>query len=65
MTREEWTKRFAAHIVSRAGWDEKSARECADTAAQENFQCNGDEWLDPEDDADVEMSYWDDDGGGA
>jgi hypothetical protein len=26
-------------------------------AAEENVEQNGDEWLDPEDDADVEISY--------
>ena len=61
MTREEWTRRFADRIKDVAQWDEYSAMACAEAAAEQNQELNGDEWLDPEDDADVEMSYFSDD----
>ena len=62
LTREQWTRRFADRIKARAGWDEASAMACAEASAEVNLQNNGDEWLDPEDDADVEISYFDNDG---
>lgn len=62
MTREEWERRYAAQLVSAGGLAEHVAAESATIAADENLRDNGDEWLDPEDDADVEMSYWEDDG---
>lgn len=62
LTREQWTRRFADRVKQRAGWNEEEAMECATVSAEVNFQNNGDEWLDPEDDADVEMSYFDNDG---
>lgn len=61
MTREEWTRRFADRIKAVAEWDEESAMSCATAAAEQNHEFNGDEWLDPEDEADVEMSYFTDD----
>lgn len=60
MTREEWTNRYAARIKECSGADDAFAHECAETAAVENLNSNGDVWLDPEDDADDEMSYWGD-----
>jgi hypothetical protein len=62
MTREEWQRRYAAHLMDKGGMSQNHAIECAEAAGDQNFRNNGDEWLDPEDDADVEMSYWDDDG---
>ena len=63
MTRAEWEQRFAVRILEVSGTTPEHAADCAATAAAENLRDNGDEWLDPEDDADVEMSYWDDDEG--
>lgn len=62
MTRVEWTRRFADRIKEYAGWNEVEAMACAEASAEVNLQNNGDEWFDPEDDADVEMSYFDNDG---
>ncbi len=59
MTREEWTRRYAARLKEVAGIPDETAMQLAHVGADENFANNGDEWLDPEDDADVEMSYWD------
>jgi hypothetical protein len=56
MTREEWERRFAARLVEAGGLTDESAAQCAKAAADENLEFNGDEWLDPEDDADVELS---------
>lgn len=58
MTREEWTKRYAQRIFEVGGFDAESAMNCAETGACENFSENGDVWLDPEEAADIEMSYW-------
>lgn len=57
MTRDEWEERFSARIVDAGGFLKVQADEMARTAADENLASNGDEWLDPEDDADVELSY--------
>lgn len=62
MTREEWERRYATQLIDKGGMSPERAYESADEAAKQNFANNGDEWLDPENDADVEMSYWDDDG---
>lgn len=61
MTRQEWVRRYADRIKEMHKWHEDDAMAVAEAAAVENFQMNGDMWLDPEEDADVEMSYWDDD----
>lgn len=58
MSREEWERRYAARLMEAGGMDEVPAIQCAKEAADLNLVDNGDEWLDPEDDADVEMSYW-------
>jgi hypothetical protein len=55
--REDWTHRFAAQLVAETGMPAAVALKCAVRAAEENVEQNGDEWLDPEDDADVEISY--------
>jgi len=62
MTREEWERRFAARLVEVAGITDDEAAQYATVAADENLAANGQEWLDPEDDADVELSYWGEDG---
>ena len=59
MTREEWERRFAARLVEGSGIGIKLAGAIAQRAASQNLEMNGDEWLDPEEDADVEMSYAD------
>jgi hypothetical protein len=61
VARAEWTRRYAARLMEAGGVEEIPAIQMAEAAA-ENFNYNGDEWLDPEDDADVEMSYWENDG---
>lgn len=61
--RAEWQRRFAARIVQVCGWDAASAAASAKAAAEQNYENNGDEWLDPEDEADVEISYMEDDDG--
>lgn len=70
LTRDEWITRFAARIREVAGMDEAEATQVATTAADEHEQNEREfggtiDWLDPEDDADVEMSYWTDDEGAA
>ena len=67
MTSEEWTRRFAARIQEQAGWSEEAAMQCAQAAAEshdymERNSGREPQWLDPEDAADDEMSYWEDDG---
>jgi hypothetical protein len=62
ITREEWERRYAARLIEVSGIEAEKAQEFATTAATENLRNNGDEWLDPEDDADVELSYWENDG---
>jgi hypothetical protein len=61
MSREEWERRYADHLSAKGGMPANLAIESAHEAAKENLRNNGDEWLDPEDDAEVEMSYWEDD----
>jgi hypothetical protein len=76
--REEWQRRYAARIMERAGWPEHAAIEAARVGAEE-YERNeraagnavvwlgvsaGGPWDTPEDLADEEMSYWDDDGEG-
>lgn len=67
MTREEWTRRFAARIREVAGLDEDESISVANAAADEHERNEREaggtvDWLDPEDEADVELSYWTDDG---
>lgn len=62
MPRAEWERRYAARLMEAGGMPEIAAIQCAKEAAEQNLEFNGDEWLDPEDDADVEMSYWEHDG---
>jgi hypothetical protein len=61
LTREEWTRRFAARMMEVGGVLEHAAMDMAVAAAAENLEYNGDEWQDPEDDADDEMSFWEND----
>ena len=63
MTRDEWMRRFAARVAQVCGWDAASATASAKAAADQNYENNGDEWLDPEEEADVEISYMEDDDG--
>lgn len=41
----------------------EEVNDVAENAAATNLENNGDEWLDPEDEADTELSYWEDDEG--
>lgn len=61
MTRAEWTRRFAARIKEVCEWDDASALACAEASAEQNLENIGDEWLDPEEEADVEISYFEND----
>lgn len=77
ITREEWQRRYAARIMEKAGWPEHAAIEAGKVGAEEyerNERAAGNAvtWhgadtgmLDsPEECADEEMSYWEDDGEG-
>ena len=64
MTREEWTRRYAAQVVAN-GLTEKEAEAVADAAVESKesmarFEGREPDWSDPEDAADDEMSYWGD-----
>ena len=65
MTRDEWIDRCAARMTAVAGMARDNAlyfaKECAAFEAESNGP-SGDGWNAPEDAADEEMSYWDDDG---
>jgi hypothetical protein len=75
ITRAEWEARYAAQVRKRAGWTHEEAAECARVGAEtyeEQERSFGNEVMwwggpsgalnTPEDEADEEMSYWDDDG---
>ena len=75
--REEWERRYAARIMERSGWPEHAAIEAGRVGAEEyerNERKAGNAvvWLGapvgrletPEEQADEEMSYWEDDGDG-
>lgn len=69
MTRDEWKRRYAARISERSGWSAEDAAECAEIGAEcyeqnERGAGNAVEWSCSEEEADEEMSYWDDDEGG-
>lgn len=69
MTREEWIDRYAKRIVACADWTPEEAQRAAEVGAYEherNERAAGNAivWGDPtspEDDADDEMSYWEND----
>ena len=73
--RDEWQRRYAARIMERADWPEHAAIEAARVGAEEHERNeraagNAVAWLGgpsgtfdtPEEQADEEMSCWDDDG---
>jgi len=76
ISRDEWQRRYAARIMERAGWPEHAAMDAARVGAEEyerdeHAAGNAVVWRGvsagvlgdtPEDLADEEMSYWDDDG---
>jgi hypothetical protein len=69
LTRDEWTHRYAARVMERAGWVEYQAIYAARTGAEvfeqdERAAGNAVTWEDPEGMADEEMSNWTDDGEG-
>lgn len=76
ITREEWERRYADRVRQKAGWTHEEAAEAARIGAityEEQERGCGNEvvWWGgpsgadntPEDEADNEMSYWDDDEG--
>jgi hypothetical protein len=67
MSREEWERRYAARIEERAGWTKQESAEWASVGAvmlEQNERAAGKAvvWEEPEDAADEEMSYWENDG---
>lgn len=77
ISREAWVARYAARIVERALWSDSEGLEAAEVGADEYERSergcgNAVVWWGgpsgadntPEDAADEEMSYWDDDGEG-
>lgn len=67
LTRDEWMRRYAARVMERASWDERPAMMAAQAATESEELMAREEgravaWVDPEESADSEMSYWTDDG---
>ena len=58
LSRDEWSRRYAARIAAVAGWDQASADAAAEALPDEYM---GD-YASPEEAADDEMSNWEDDG---
>lgn len=60
---EEWLRRFDARITERSGYEDSYSHATGAKDTIEQFREAGDIFEnDPEDAADEEMSYWDDDG---
>lgn len=62
--RDEWKAKYSSRLVARSDIDRDVANEWAETAAGEQVEAWGEnvsEWEAPEDAADEEMSYWDND----
>lgn len=77
ISRDEWQRRYAARIMECAGWPERAAIEAARVGAEEHERYerqagNAVSWIGgpvgrletPEEQADEEMSNWEDDGEG-
>lgn len=75
ISREEWTRRYAARLMTVAAWPEHAAMDAARVGAdlyeEDEWQPNklvvwwggpSGEHMSPEDSADEEMSNWTDDG---
>jgi len=75
ISREEWTRRYAVRILEQADWPEHAAMNAARVGAEEyerTERAHGNavvwhgsatgKWDSPEECADEEMSYWEDDG---
>lgn len=75
ITREEWERRYAARIMERAGWPEHAAIDAGRVGAEEYERGEREAgnvvvwsgiatgfFSSPEECADEEMTYWDDDG---
>lgn len=60
--RSEWTRRYAARVAESTGLSIEEAMHVAEVGAD---SVDDDDWTDPEGAALDEMSYWDDDEGGA
>jgi hypothetical protein len=68
LAREEWKRRYAARIMDRAGWAERTAMLAAEAGAEmfeaDPLRCGKPVvWEQPEEEADEEMSCWSDDEG--
>lgn len=62
MDKEAWHKRYKARLIEN-GVDEKSAEESLQAGMGSVLEGDGYDYdEDPEDSADMEMSYWTDDG---
>jgi hypothetical protein len=64
MTRTEWINRCASRYIEASGIDAERARDFANTCADQQADLNGASglaWDSPEDAADEDMSYWEDD----
>ena len=59
MTVDEWKKRYAAYMKEKAALPDDLARLAAETAFEEGYEECPD---DPEGQAEMELSHWDDDG---
>ena len=59
MTVDEWKKRYAAHMKTKAALPDDLARLAAETAFEEGYIVSPD---DPEGQAEMELNCWDDDG---
>lgn len=67
LTREKWMERYAARIMYVAEWDKESAIAAADAGADAvvedaMYSQSQVEWINPEEQADDEISCWEDDG---
>lgn len=58
LSRDEWSRRYAARIAAVAGWDQASADAAAEAVPDEYI---GD-YDSPEEAADDEMGHWENDG---
>ena len=61
MDKEEWIRRCAARYVSESAIDNVTATQLAETNFEEMEGDSDDPSNNPEESADVDMSYWDDD----
>jgi hypothetical protein len=58
----EWKRRYAAHVMEKAGWNERAAMRAAEGGYELHQHTPEADLPNPEDEADEEMSHWEDDG---